>query len=334
MSTLYVTEPGARIEKEYHRLLVTKDDEVLLRVPVRKVTAVVLVGRVGVTTPALQALLAAEIPLWLVSRTGELLGRLLPPTAANLPLRQAQFRRNDDENFAFALARAIVSGKIRNQYVLAARLARRRGWKESASSALELLRRAIGQAQEAQTPDSLRGIEGQAAKRYFGLYRRAFAPDWAFTRRTRRPPRDPVNTLLSLGYVFLGHALMSALEVVGLDPYLGFFHAEKYGRPALALDLVEEFRAPVVDSLVLNLINHRILRPDHFEEAPTGEGIHLTWRGMRIFLTQFSAQLESERKVRQLGRRLSYRKIFEVQARRLARVIQGEEETYRPFALR
>ncbi|RMH81761.1 MAG: CRISPR-associated endonuclease Cas1, partial [Calditrichaeota bacterium] len=131
-----------------------------------------------------------------------------------------------------------------------------------------------------------------------------------------------------------GHALMAALEVVGLDPYLGYFHTEKYGRPALALDLVEEFRTPVVDSLVLNIINHRILRPKHFK-APTAQGgIYLTQRGLHIFLKQFSAKLESQVTVRQIGRPLSYRKLFEVQARKITHLIQGKSTAYQPFQMR
>lgn len=329
MATLYVTEPGARIEKEYRRLLVTKDDEVLLRVPLRKLTAVVLVGRVGATTPALHALLAQGVPLWLVTRAGMLIGRLLPPTAAHVSLRQAQYRRARDPHFAQDLARSIVSGKIRNQRVLVARILRRRAW-PAARSVLTCLAQAQAQAQQADSMRRLLGLEGRAAKRYFAVYRRALAPKWTFRKRTRRPPRDPVNALLSLGYTFLGHALMTALEVVGLDPYLGFFHAQKYGRPALALDLVEEFRAPVVDSLVLNVLNHRILRREHFED----DGVRLTTRGLHIFLRQFSAKLDSTVKVRRLGRALSYRKLFEVQARLLARRIRGDAEGYQPFRMR
>ena len=125
MPTLYVLEPGSRLEKEYSRLLVTKDDEVLMRVPIGRVSQVVLIGWTGMTTPAMHALLQREIPVLLVRRSGKLLGRLLPPTAANLPLRQEQYRRNDDETFCLELARAIVMGKIRNQRTLALRLVRR-----------------------------------------------------------------------------------------------------------------------------------------------------------------------------------------------------------------
>lgn len=333
MATLYVIEPGARVEKEYRRLVVVKDDEVLLRVPIQRVTQVVLVGRVGVTTPALHQMLHQEIPLLLVNRTGRLLGRLLPPVRPNLPLRQAQYRRNDDSDFCLRLAREIVIGKIRNQRVLAQRLARRRVCSQKAETLL-FLKQTMQKAQIADTISTLLGLEGQGAKRYFSLYRQAFDDDWKFKKRTRRPPRDPVNALLSLGYTFLGHAMITALEAAGLDPYLGFFHAEKYGRPALALDLLEEFRAPVVDSLVLTLLKRKTIRPDDFAPPQENGAIYLKPAALRTFLGKFSNKLEQPIKLRELGRSLSYRKIFELQARKLAHFIQGDTEKYVPFRAR
>jgi CRISPR-associated protein Cas1 len=332
MSTLYLIEPGSRLEKEYGRLLVTKDDEVLLRVPISRVSQVVFVGRVGATTAALQALLNAEIPLLLVNRSGNLRGRLLGPTPANLPLRQEQYRRNDDPDFCLRLARQIASGKIRNQRTLALRLARRHAHIDPAFAVP--LAEAFGRAAAADDLATLLGIEGQAARLYFGVYRQAFAGSWAFDRRTRRPPTDPVNALLSLGYTFLTQGAMTALEIVGLDPYLGYFHSETYGRPALALDLVEEFRAPIVDSLVLSLINHHLLQEKDFQAQTGRAGVLLTTAGLRTFLRKYSDKLESEVLVRDLGRTISYRKLLEVQARRVARVIRGDETEYRAFRAR
>lgn len=333
MPTLYVIEPGARIEKEYKRILVTKDDEILMRVPLQRITQVVLVGRVGATTPALHALLRGGVPLLMVSRAGKLLGRLLPPTAANLPRRQAQFRRNEDDDFTLKLARFIVMGKIRNQRVLAQRIHRNRS-EIDAEQEVAQMKEAMQAAAEADALDVLLGIEGQAARIYFKVYRSAFDASWAFNKRTRRPPKDAVNALLSFGYTFLGYAMMSALEIVGLDPYLGFFHAEKYGRPALALDLVEEFRAPVVDSLVLTLINRKALQEEDFEKNPEKDGVYLTQSGLRIFFRKFSQRLESEITPRDIGRPISYRKIFEVQARKLVHFIEGSTDNYKPFRAR
>lgn len=335
MSTVYVVEAGARLEKEHRRLLVTLNDEVILRVPLGRVSRVVLVGRAGATTPAIHALLAAGIPLAFITRSGKLLGQLTPPMPGNLLLRRAQYGRDADGDFCLGLARAIVAGKLRNQRTLAARLARRaRPAGSEGGPEMAELSASVARAESAADLSVLRGIEGRAARVYFGLYRRAFAPDWGFNKRTRRPPRDPVNALLSLGYSLLTQNMMSALEVVGLDPYLGYFHSETYNRPALALDLVEEFRAPVVDSLALWLIKQRILQAREFEPDEETGGVRLTERGLRDFMLQFSAKLESEVLVRELGRRLSYRKLFEVQARGLARVITGDAEAYRAFRAR
>lgn len=334
MPTLYVIEPGARLEKNYQRLLIVKDDETLMRVPIRRVTQIVLVGRVGVTTPALHALLRAQVPILIVNRSGKLQGRLLPPTGGNLPLRQEQYRRNDDAPFCLELTRAIVAAKIHNQRVLALRLARRHD--HIAPGRLDALKTAIQQTQTAADIAALRGIEGMAARRYFAVYRQAFTQEWQFhtAKRTRRPPKDPANALLSLGYTFLTQNMMMALEAAGLDPYLGYFHAEKYNRPALALDLVEEFRAPIVDSLVLSLLNRKWLQEKDFERSDNNKGTFLTTHGFRIFLRHYSNKLESTFKSRELERAISYRKLFEVQARKLARVIEGKETAYKPFRMR
>jgi len=329
MPTLYVLEPDSRLEKEYGRLLVTKDDEVLLRVPIQNVSAVVLVGNAGATTQVLHALLEQNAPLFLVRRNGDLLGQLAPPTCYNLPLRQAQYRRNDDPGFALALAKKIVAAKVHNQAVLARRLARRKGWAQTS----EVFKTSEVSALNCTQMDSLLGIEGAAANAFFEIFRQAFDPAWNFTKRTRRPPKDPVNSLLSLGYTFLTHAMTAALQVVGLDPYLGYFHQEEYGRPALALDLIEEFRAPLVDSLAMTLINKRLLQQDDFEPGPGG-GIYLTRRGMRVFVREFSDRLESTVTPRSIGRPLSYRKLFEVQARCAANLILGKIPSYQPFRAR
>jgi CRISPR-associated protein Cas1 len=333
MPTLYVTEPQARIEKEYERILVTKEDEVLLRVPIQNVDAVVLVGPVGATTQALHALLTRQIPLFLVKYNGELLGRLTPAQGFHLALRQAQYRRNDDAEFVLKFSRQIVAGKIRNQVTLASRIARRDKENATLQTCVIQMKEAEGKARACESLDSLLGIEGNAARLHFEALGAAFDAKWNFEKRTRRPPRDPVNALLSLGYTFLGYAMMTALEIVGLDPYLGYFHQESYGRPALALDLIEEFRAPLVDSLTLGLLNRRLLREQDFGRDEAG-GVRLSPRGLRVFFREFSDKLESRVTVRRIGRPLSYRKLMEVQARRLANVLLGREEAYQPFEAR
>jgi CRISPR-associated protein Cas1 len=331
MATLYVTEPGARIEKEYRRLLVTKDDDTLLAVPLGRVSEVVLVGTVGATTPALLMLLDEGIPLSFVTRSGQLRGRLAPPSPKNLPLRHAQYDRARDPAFCLAVGRAIVDGKLRNSRALAYRI--RRARPQIAAEWLERIERAVEAVAQAGDLDTLRGVEGSAAKAYFEVLRQALRPEMTFEKRTRRPPRDPVNALLSLGYTLLTQNLITACEVVGLDPYDGFFHADKYGRPALALDLVEEFRGPVVDSVVQLVVNKRVVGPGDFEEGREG-GIYLSDRGLRKFLEQYTHRLNTEIVHPYHERRLTYQRVFEVQARLLAKTIQGELDRYVPFRVR
>lgn len=333
MATLYVTQPGAQVEKEYQRLLVTLEDEILLRVPIQKVSQVVLVGRVGITTPALHALLEREVPVQLVRRNGQLIGRLQPPTGPNLNVRSAQHHREEDEGFRLRVSSAIVRGKLHNQRVLALRILRRR--KGIDHTPMHRLRQIETQVTAAKTIEALLGFEGIGAKAYFSIYRQAFHPQWAFDDRNRRPPRDPINALLSLGYSHLTHVLSTSLEITGLDPYLGIFHQEKYGRPALALDTLEEFRAPFVDSLVMSVINRGLIQSgDFITESGLQHGVRLTENGLRCFLREFGDRLESEVHIAGIKKPLSYRKIFEVQANRLKQVMLGNEKEYRPFLAR
>ena len=339
MPTLYVTEPGARLEKEYQRLLVTRDDEVLMAVPFAHVSEVVLVGRAGATTPAMLALLDAGTGLTLVNRSGKLRGRLRPAKGGNLPLRRLQYARTQDEPFCLKVSREIVFGKIANTRTLAMRILRKRraaGDSQIGTLAIQLARltEAHRKAGEAQSLDTLRGLEGTAARAYFAILRAGvqWEGEQAFEKRVRRPPKDPVNALLSFGYTLLTEALMTAAEVAGLDPYAGFFHAEKYGRPALALDLVEEFRPLIADSVALTLVNKKMLCPRDFETD--GQGVYLSRRGLKVFFKQFSARLNTKIFHPAAGRAISYQKCLEVQARQLRQVIEGKAEAYAPFIVK
>lgn len=329
MPTLYVTEPGARVEKEYRRILVTSpEDEVLLSVPLVHVTDIVLVGSAGVTTQALLSLLDAGVSFSIISAGGRLRGRLVPPTEGNIFLRRLQYERGADPQFCLAIARSIALGKLRNQRTLARRICRSRpGIPEEE---IEKIGLAIRQAEKETDLNSLRGQEGRGAKRYFRIFRAALHSGWSFEKRTRRPPADPANALLSFGYSLLTQNMMTALEVVGLDPYEGFFHADVYGRPALALDLMEEFRALIVDSVVLTVINKGVLRPEDFVHNPEG-GLHLKQPALKKFLVCYHDRLQTTAFHPLAERAISYQKCFEVQAWQMRHVVEGKAEQYRPF---
>jgi len=237
MPGLYVFETGSRLEVEYERLLVTLEDEVLFRTRLDQVSHVVLLGRVGMTTPAVHALLAREIPVFFLSSGGRLLGRLVGPSGLNVALRQFQHQRDADAEFSLHLARAIVTGKIWNQIQLACRWLRVK--KQSRNPGPEELRRLQQNAAISPSLETLLGVEGAAAHAYFGIFQAMFDPAWGFHNRNRRPPRDPVNVMLSFGYTLLTRAAESAVKAVGLDPYVGFLHVDAYNRPSMALDLME-----------------------------------------------------------------------------------------------
>jgi CRISPR-associated protein Cas1 len=338
MATLYVTEPGARLEKEYKRLRVVKDEQTLLVTPLARVSEVVLVGRVGATTPAMLSLLDAGVGLTFLTWQGKLRGRLAPATGKNLPLRQQQYRRAEEVPFCLALSRAIVAGKLRNSRTLARRMLR--SGAQPPAGQVERLKACLQAVPYCRDIAALMGQEGHGARAYFAVFRAALRQELAFGPRSRRPPKDPVNSLLSLGYSLLTANVISALEIVGLDPYCGFFHGQAaYGRPALALDLMEEFRAIIVDSVVLTLVNKRMLGLDDFngegeEEAGAGEGVYLGRRGRRVFFEQYVHRLNTAVFHPLAGRPLSYQKILEVQARQLAKVMMGEVEVYEPFLVK
>jgi len=401
MPTLYVTEPGARIEKEHGRLLVTKEDEVLAAVPLAHVSEVVLVGSVGVTTPALLSLLDNGVGLTLVSATGQMRGRLRPAEARNLPLRAAQYARMKEEGFCREVSRAIVLGKLRNCRTLARRAVRGEtpdppsqppnvtGISDANSSApspnlpsspsqtpnttgisdavlsptgalrdvqgirsanelgeaeaegegevaaaFERMKTALGQAARAQDLAQLRGAEGLGSKAYFHILRGALRAGMSFEKRTRRPPKDEANALLSLCYALLTNAIFTACEVAGLDAYAGFFHADKYGRPALALDLMEEFRPVVADSVVLTVVNKRMVGPEDFVADEATGGVRLSRRGLKVVLQQFTHRTQTEVYHPTAERALSYQKVFEVQARALRKCIERGEPGYVPFAVK
>ncbi len=354
MATLYITEPGARLEKEHRRLrVVDKEGQTLLVTPLVRVSEVVLVGWAGATTPAMLTLLDEGIGLFLLNRQGKLRGRLTPPTGKNLPLRRRQYDLAEDDDFCLRLSAAIVAGKLRNSRTMARRIIR--SGVEPPPGQLERLLACVktagalagetgatgsqpggGRRDDAGNLKSeLMGLEGRAAKAYFSIFRQAVNRRLPFDSRSRRPPKDPVNALLSLGYSLLTANLMSALEIVGLDPYCGYFHGlAAYGRPALALDLMEEFRPIIVDSLALTLVNKRMLSAADFEPARgNSQGVYLTARGRRIFFEQYTRRLNTAVIHPLAGRALSYQKIFELQARQLAKLIMGESSEYEPFII-
>lgn len=355
MATLYLTEPRSLVKKAGETLLVEipANEEKgtakrKVRVPLVKVDSVVVYGDVTLTSPALAALLEQRVEVCFCSYYGRFRGRLSPEFGKNSLVRLAQHKAHLDPSRSMALARAFVRGKLTNMRAMLLRANRKRNDAEIAAAAESIkkvqTRVDVIRPEEATVPPdpskpqahslqgSLLGLEGAASAFYFGVFGRLLKGDWEFERRRRRPPTDPVNTLLSYGYVLLTHQVASAVNVVGLDPYVGFLHSSQYGKPAMALDVVEEFRTPVVDSVVLTLLNNSMLKRQDFEEKLGAW--RLTDAGRRTFLTRFEKRLNETITHPAFGYKATYRRCLELQVRLVAKWLTEEITQYRPFMVR
>ena len=333
---LYVQEPGARVTKS-GEVLVIETDESKAEVPLGEVSELVLHGPVSLTTPAIAALLREEIPVTYASTGGWVLGHTVSTGHRNVALRIAQYRAAFDERRCLAFARALVAAKIKN-----ARVFLRRNFKagdEAArDGALETMAHLAGRAAHAPSTAELLGIEGEAAAQYFRLFTAMLGncarefPEFQFEKRTRRPPADPLNALLSLGYALLTRSWLTTLSAVGFDAYLGFYHRPSFGRPALALDMMEPFRPILADSTVIQVINNGEVKPDGFLRV--GPAVSLKPHARRAFIAAYERRLDQEVTHPVFGYRVSMRRLLEVQARLLARHLQGEIDEYPHYLVR
>ena len=331
---LYVQEPRARLRKEGETLVIEVPEGSPVRARLVDVSCLVLFGSASLTTPALHELMRREIPVAWHSYGGWFLGLTQGMGHRNVELRTAQYRTSFDPRHCLELARGFVAAKIRNQRTLL-----RRNWRgrEPPDRLLLELRRHAERAAHAPDLATLLGIEGNAARLYFGAFphllrEEALAAGFAFEKRHRRPPPDPLNALLSFAYAMLARSLAVALATVGLDPYRGFFHQPRYGRPALALDLMETFRPLVADSAVLTAVNNGEIGPRDFL---AGAGaVALTAAGRKRFIACFERRLAVETTHPLFGYRVDYRRLFLLQARLLGRHLLGEIPAYPDFTTR
>jgi CRISPR-associated protein Cas1 len=269
MATVYVKEQGAIVRKHGERILVEKDDQLLAEIRLRETASVAIFGNVQVTTQALSELLERGIPLSLYTRHGRLKGHLVPEMSKNVALRVAQYRAALDDAASLALAKAVVAAKVRNAGKLLADY-RSHYPSDALAAASEAMGQTAGKIAAASRHEELLGLEGSAAAACFAAFREMNRSELPFDGRRKHPATDPINGLLSLGYTLVMNEIRAALEGAGLEPHLGFLHKVDYGRPSLALDLLEPFRSPVVDRLTLRLVNERILTAADFGSRSAG----------------------------------------------------------------
>ncbi|MCL0098500.1 CRISPR-associated endonuclease Cas1 [Dehalococcoidia bacterium] len=328
MSTLYLTEQGSKLRKTSKRLVVEKDSTTLLEVPAHQVDRVLIFGAVQMSTQAIGFLLDSGIEVSFLSMNGRLKGRLVPAESKNVFLRLAQYERSKNEEFKLWIARSIVEAKIRNQRTLVLRYQRNHP-EANFSNELRTISDSLSSVRHKKAISAMMGLEGASTGAYFRCYARMVSQGFIFEKRTRHPPLDPVNALLSLGYVLITNELAALVESVGFDPFIGFLHGLRYGRQSLPLDMVEEFRHPVVDGLVLSLINKRSIKETDFHKEISG-AFFLNKEAFKKFLTLYEDRMEKPFLDRESGSHTSYRRLFRTQVARMERAVLNKEE-YKPF---
>ena len=323
---VYVQAHSAKVSKKGETLEISIDDKVVQSARLIEVSQLVLMGNIYVTTPTLHELMAREIPISWHSFGGWFLGHSIGTGHKNVEVRAAQYRASFDAAACLRIAKGLVIAKIHNQRTLL-----RRNWKrdDSPEIIIDSFLQDVRRAQRAADLPELLGAEGQAAARYFGHFAAMLSRDkdtgtlpFDFTTRNRRPPTDPVNALLSYAYALLARTWTVTLTAVGFDPYRGFYHQPRYGRPALALDMMEPFRPLLADSSVIQAINNGEVRPSDFISA--AGSVALTSDGRKRFIGTFERRLAQEITHPVFGYKVSYRRLLELQARLLARHLLGE----------
>lgn len=326
---LLVQEQGARIGLEGELLVIRTPDGKRSEARIPNTSQVCLLGNVQISTQAVRALLDRGVPIAYFTTGGYYLGRTVGTDSKNVELRIAQYRTADEPAHCLRFARTWVASKVRNCRTLL-----RRNHADVSEVVMRELEQLAKKAEKASALEQLLGLEGTAARSYFGAFTGMLNEQLGFELdgRNRRPPKDPVNALLSFTYALLTKDLSLACATVGLDPARGFYHQARFGKPALALDLMEEFRPLVADSTVIGVINQGIVKQDDFVVHPTGTALSSAAR-RRVVLAY-------ERRMDQLvshpvfGYRISYRRVLEVQARLFTRVLLGEIDDIPPFRTR
>lgn len=365
MPTLYLTQEYALVRRDGEDSLLVqipekqeKNGKVLSparkeRIPLIKIDEVVVVGEITLTTSAMHLLLERDIEITFLGHYGQFKGRLSPPFSKNAILRMAQYRAHQDMPTRCELARRFVIGKLMNQRTMLQRNQRRQSDTEM-QQAIEQIstlmhqlgtlsldatristRLASGDNRVSGTPlETILGMEGAGSAAYFRCFGKLLndPKQWPFPGRVKRPPTDPVNALLSFGYSLLTNKVASAVQLVGFDHFVGYLHSAVYGRPALALDLMEEFRPIIVDSIVLNMLNHRMLTPQDFVSELGAYRLKDEKRS--VFFTKLDDRLNEEVEHPLFGYKTTYRRSIELQTRLLAKYLTGEIDRYPPLRIR
>jgi len=357
MSTLYLVKQGTMLRKDHGRFVIeagrfeengtvnrntanrNKDeakpgksvpDSSPLEIPIKEVGRILVLGRVQISTSAIEVCLAQQIPVIFMSQTGDYKGHLWSSEFCDLPTEAAQFGRRHDPKFQLAIARHLLHGKLTNSRHLLLRLNRKRKV-DGLAAKIHRIDQHIAALTHTEDLNVMRGHEGAAARLYFEVFGQLITnPGFSLTGRNRRPPTDPVNSLLSFGYTLLFNNVLSLILAEGLNPYLGNLHRSDRKEPHLGFDLMEEFRSPIVDSLVMWLVNKKVLRPTDFTFPNTEGGVYLEPNARRVFLKHFEDRITTEVSHPAVQHPVSYRRAIQLQIQQYKRCLQNSQP-YHPF---
>ena len=336
LNTLFVTTEGAYLKKDGQAIVVRIEQENRLRVPLHNLDRVVCFGHIGCSPALMAACAKAGVTISLLNSYGGFQAAVVGFSPGNVLLRRQQYRSADNDAATRAIARKFVTGKVANSRSVILRAARdmkQADASEALSQAAKQMAFDLTAADRATSLDQLRGIEGDSANRYFRAFRHMIAPGiegFEFKQRSRRPPLDPINALLSFLYSILTHDARSACEATGLDAAVGFLHRDRPGRPGLALDLIEEFRAFLVDRLALSMINRRQIRADDFHLTESG-AVHIKDKPRKVVLSAYQKRKQDTITHPFLGEKTTIGLLIHLQARLLARHLRGDLDAYPPF---
>ncbi|PSB58763.1 CRISPR-associated endonuclease Cas1 [Chamaesiphon polymorphus] len=331
MATLYLLEQGTSLYRDYQRLIVHIPKQERLEIPIREIDKILIFGNIQLSTPVINSCLDEKIGIFFLSRSGQYQGHLWSAEQTHLHNELVQFDRHKEPEFQLNMCRAIVTGKLLNSKRLLQRLNRKRKSPE-VEKAIAGINADLKAASQVNEIDRVRGYEGIGAVRYFsGLSQLITNPDFSFNGRNRQPPTDPVNSLLSFGYTLLFNNVLSLILAEGLSPYLGNLHYGEDKKPYLAFDLMEEFRSPIVDGLILKLINKPVFKLTDFDTVAATGGVYLQGAARRGFLKYFEARMNEDTAHPDLQNSVSYRYAIQLQIRRYKRSLLGNTP-YEPFA--
>lgn len=331
-NTLYVTTPRTWLGKTDQAVEVKRDSQPPVRVPLHHLNGIVCFGPVSVSPWLMAACAEQGISISFLTQNGRFLARVVGPQKGNVLLRRDQYRLADQERARLAISRAMISAKIANARSFLIRALRKRNVSQpTLEAAISNLKTSLGQVEAVNELETLRGLEGAAAKQYFNCFPHILNPSlFTWKGRNLRPPLDPANAVLSFAYTLVAGDCDGALQAVGLDSQVGYLHVDKPGRPALALDLMEEFRVPLADRLMVALANRGQLKKEHFR-FEDGGAVLLNEKGRKILLVEYQNRKRNELRHPLLDEKTTYGLLPLIQARLLARHLRGDLERYPPF---